>query len=208
MQVQASTTNITIICPFTRTNYTSSSYLPPALLSPPGSCIVHTMFLEPDWYEKLCDALPRPVHQQRPKPSTDALYHNPKGPVTSSITAVSGKRWAPCTFSVHQQHPALSISQLTRSPPKPPPSPARTRVASTIAQMLPNPTNGMSLDCAPAAAAVRRSTDHAQDAPGALVPACPGQAATGAPCALATPQRAQANAAAFLTTDVRDCLLH
>jgi hypothetical protein len=158
------------------------------------------MFLEPDRYEKLCDALPRPVHQQRPKPSTDALYHNPKGPVTSSITAVSGKRWAPCTSSSTnstQHYPSTNLLAVLPNPPRLQEPASQAQSHRFVAQRR------HVARLAPAAAAVRRSTDHAQDAPGALVPACPGQAATGAPCALATRASERRRAPCFLTTDVR-----
>ena len=146
---------------------------------------------------ELCDALPRPVHQQRPKPSTAALYHDPKGPVTSSIATVSGKLLGALYFSAHSNAPTHHLSSIypptySQCPPPQTPSPARTRVASTIAQLA---HERHVARLAPAAVAARRSTDHAQDAPGALVPACPGQAATGA--RLRMGNAAQANGAPF-----------
>ena len=97
---------------------------------------------------ELCDALPRPVHQQRPKPSTAALYHDPKGPVTSSIATVSGKRWAPCTSPPTATHPPItylvSIHQLTRSAPLP--KPPRLQEPASQAQSHSLPTNGTLLD--------------------------------------------------------------
>ena len=141
------------------------------------------MFLEPDWYENcatLCLA--------------QCISSAPNHPRLHCTTTQKGQSHPPSQLSQanagrlvllrpqQRTHQALSIFQLTRSPPQTP-SPARTRVASTIAHIA---HERHVARLAPAAVAVRRSTDHAQDAPGALVPACPGQAATGAPCALAT----------------------
>ena len=71
---------------------------------------------------ELCDALPPPVHQQRPKPSTDALCHNPKR--ASHILHHCCRRQnagrAPCTFvavgdACTAPHPSLSYKPYSQS---------------------------------------------------------------------------------------------
>lgn len=106
-------------------------------------------------------------------------------------------------FSAHSNAPTHHLSSIypptySQCPPPQTPSPARTRVASTIAQLA---HERHVARLAPAAVAARRSTDHAQDAPGALVPACPGQAATGARLRMGNARKRTARLSDMLTPE-------